>query len=152
MYHITTNAHGLSTEQRPDGKHVREVFVDDDLTCSASPPIVSIVLLDQPGGMPATISGGTITLHEVGKHLFRVEFLDGKSAHLHVLACERACLDRIPGLNHGLIVNPSADPKPPERTFAEQCMILRSLANNSDRFDGTAASFDRLGNLAQYGA
>jgi hypothetical protein len=152
MHPIHTNAHSLAVDMRPDGKHTREVFVDEDIECSASPMLTSIELLDQPGGTPATINGTTIVCHEVGRHLFKATFSDGKSAHLHIVACERACLDRIPGLNRGRIVNPSANPKPPERTFAEQCLILRSLCH-APGFDGSAASiaFDKVGSLANHG-
>ena len=150
MYHITTHAHGLRTEQRPDGRHTRECFVDDDVVCSALPPIFRITQIDQPGGKPATINGGTLVLHEIGKHLFRVEFSDGASAHLHLMACDRACLARIPSLNHGRTVNPSADPQPPERSFAEQCHILRALSQHEPLFLGTAESMASI-RLQSYG-
>jgi hypothetical protein len=145
MHNITTSAHGLSVEMRPDGKHTREVFVDDVLECSASPLITSIMLIDQPGGASASIDGTTITCHEVGRHLFKVTFSDGKSAHLHVVACEVACLARVP--------DQQQDRHLPPRSLAEKSLILRSLANHAPNFDGSAASisFDRVGSLAQYG-
>jgi hypothetical protein len=154
MHIITTTAHDTTVEQRPDGRQVREVWIEEDLVCSASPPIVAITIIDQPAGTPATISGTTITCMEVGRHLFRVDFHGGASAHLHVMSMERACLARLPSLNHGKIVNPSAEAKPPERSLTETVLILRAMANHAPGFDGSAASmsFDRVGGLAQYGA
>ena len=150
MHNITTHAHEMPIEIRPDGgKHVREVFAGDDLECSASPPITSITMLDQPAGEPAMmINGGTIAFPEElpGRFLFRVEFSDGKSAHLRVVACERACLARIP--------DEQQDRHLPPRSLADKALILRALANHAPNFDGTAASmsFDSIGGLAQYGA
>jgi hypothetical protein len=152
MHNITTSAHGLSVEIPPNGKVTRECFVDDDVECSASPPITSIELVDQPAGMPATINGGTITCHEVGRHLFTATFSDGKSMHLHIMSMSRACLDRVPAFPSHIVLNPSANPKPVGRTLTERILTLRSLANHAPNFDGTPASFDKIGSLANYGA
>ena len=145
MHLVSTSAHGLSVDIRPTGQQTREVFVDDDLVCSASPAIVSISVVDQPAGTPATISGSTITVREVGRHLFKVDFSDGKSSHLHVMSMDLACLDRIP--------NEQQDRHLAARNRTEKCLILRSLATHAPGFDGHASSisFDRVGSLAQYG-
>jgi hypothetical protein len=150
MHNITTSAHTLTAEIPPNGKTVREVFVDEDLECSASPAITAITLVDQPGGTPATINGGTICCHEVGKHLFTATFSDGKSMHLHVLSMERACLDRVPALPPHIIVNPKADPKPAGRSLTERILTLRSLANHEPAFNGTADSVLKV-RLANHG-
>jgi hypothetical protein len=152
MHSITTSAHTLSVDIPPNGKTVREVFVDEDLEISASPAITAITLVDQPGGTPATINGGTICCHEIGKHLFTVTFSDGKAMHLHVMSMDRACLDRVPQFPSHIIINPTANPKPVGRTLTERILTLRSLCNHAPGFDGTPASFDKIGSLANYGA
>jgi hypothetical protein len=145
-HNITTIAHGQTLEIRPDGKHAREVIIEDELELRAFPMITSVVLLEQPGGTPATIEGTKIRFFETGRHLFKVTFSDGKSAHLRVCACTLACLDRIPNEGH--------DRHLPPRTFADKTSVLRSLVNEAPNFCGTpeSMSFDSIGSLAQFGA
>lgn len=91
------------------------------------------------------INGGVLVFYEVGRYLLKAEFSDGKSSHLHVVACEMAALDRIP--------NEQQDRHLPPRNLQDKSLILRSLCNHAPGFDGSAASIthDRVGSLAQYG-
>ncbi|HTA92984.1 MAG TPA: hypothetical protein VK745_25575 [Polyangiaceae bacterium] len=152
MHSITTSAHSMTVEIPPSGKVTREVFAGSELEISASPNISLVTLLDAPGGIVPTIDGTTITFpeDEPGRFLLRVDFADGKSAHLHVMSMERACLERVPVFPPHIIVNPQADPKPVGRTLTERILTLRSLSNHEQAFNGTADSILKL-RLANHG-
>lgn len=152
MHIIHTVSNGLALDVRQDGRHVREVLVDESLEISASPAITAVTLVDQPGGEPVAISGGTIgPFLQPGAFVFHVDFQDGKAASLRVMACERACLDRIqdPGHVHPSTALRQVEPRP----LAGKLLILRALANSAPGFTGAgeSISFDRVGSLAQYG-
>ena len=142
MLEITTSTTAAHARLAPGG--TVECLLSETMTVAA-PGITGLALRSGPVG-GATIDGDAITFTLPGRYHFVVSTATLGLGDLYVMACEDACLARIP---NGAAEDPNW--KPQTNADGRKRRILRSLAAYGAFFDGTAASLINQP-LQHYGA
>lgn len=144
MIEINTIAHNLPASMRTEGNHTRECFVGEPVGLGHPFPVATIEQTDGPGGQAADVDSSVLVCHEPGRYLFTFSYEGGKVGQLRLVACDRAVLELIPDRE---------SPTKPVRSFESKALVLRSLSNHCDKFDGTRESLMSGGvSLQLYGA